>query len=82
MVFVFTTVGVGALGATTESVPVIPLWNLQWYAYVLAALKIAPKLCPGCIVPLSKLPLPAVAVCATLPLFTHVTVSPALIVTF
>src|SRR3990167_4034062 len=32
--------------------------------------------------PLSKLPVFAVAVCTALPLFTHVTVSPALIVIF
>ena len=72
---------VGA-GPSTVTVPCMNEWNVQWYGYVPAALKVMvlpPRL--G-IVPVSNTPLSEVAVCSSGSLLLHVTLSRTLIVTF
>lgn len=77
-------VGGGAVrGAapTTMTVPFIDGWNVQWYAYVPAVVKVMVFPPSGGIAPVSNAPVSDVAVWSSGSLFSQLTVSPALIVT-
>lgn len=77
-------VGGGAVrGAapTTTTVPFIDGWNVQWYAYVPAVVKVMVFPPSGGIAPVSNAPVSDVAVWSSGSLFSQLTVSPALIVT-
>ena len=72
---------VGA-GPITVIVPFMNVWKVQWYAYVPAAVN-ASVLPPwGAIAPVSNAPVSDVAVCSSGSLFSQLTLSPTLIVTF
>jgi len=72
---------VGA-GPSTVTVPCMNEWNVQWYAYVPAALKVMVLLPRLGIVPVSNTPASEVAVCSSGSLLLQVTLSRTLIVTF
>jgi hypothetical protein len=63
--------------ARTTIVPCMNGWIVQKYENVPAVENVCDALAPFASVPVLKLPLFAVAVCAAGPLFDHVTVSPA-----
>jgi len=78
-------VGGGAVvgaGPSTVTVPCMNEWNVQWYAYVPAALKVMVLLPRLGIAPVSNTPVSEVAVCSSGSLLLHVTLSRTLIVTF
>ena len=69
-----------AAAPATVIVPVMKVWIAQWYWYVPATVKANVFEDPGLRTPVSNVPVFDVAVCASPPLFVHVTLSPALIV--